>query len=112
MLDGVWGANNSWNFRNQQDFSSFNELMVWILDHQRNLALFAFTVWSIWHKRNQSWTQAAHQPLNLISQWAHDNWAKFKAQKMLRFNVLFYIVYWKYLWIFGSLTKSIGYLVI
>ena len=44
MLDDVWGANNSWNFRNQQHFSSFSELMAWILDHQRNPALFAFTV--------------------------------------------------------------------
>ena len=35
-----------------------------------------------------------------------------RANTLLRFNVLFYIVYWKYLWIFGSLTKSIGYLVI
>ena len=47
MLDDIWSANNSWNFRNQQYFSSFSELMVWILDHQRNPALFAFTVWSI-----------------------------------------------------------------
>ena len=45
MLDDVWGSNNSWNFQNQQHFSSFSELMAWILDHQRNLALFAFTVW-------------------------------------------------------------------
>ena len=37
---------------------------------------------------------------------------KGKLDSLLRFNVLFYIVYWKYLWIFGSLTKSIGYLVI
>ena len=81
MLDGVWGANSSCNFRNQQHFSSFNELMAWIFNHQRNPALFAFTVWSICYQKNQSRTQLAHRPLNLISQWAHDSWAEFKALK-------------------------------
>ena len=36
---------------------------------------------------------------------------EFVVSALLRFNVLFYIVYWKYHWIFGSLTKSIGYLI-
>ena len=29
-----------------------------------------------------------------------------RANTLLRFNVLFYIVYWKYLWIFGYLISA------
>ena len=52
-LDRVWGANTVWNFRNQRCFSNFSELLAWVFDHQRNPVLFAFTIWSIWHQRNQ-----------------------------------------------------------
>ena len=50
--------------------------------------------------------------LETSMQMALNYWVERALNKLLRFNVLFYIVYWKYLWIFGSLTKSIGYLVI
>ena len=80
-LDGVWGANNIWSFRNQRCFSSFNELLAWVYDHQRNPVLFAFTIWSIWHQRNQVRTQQTHRPLNHLSQWAYDKYVEFKALK-------------------------------
>ena len=52
-LDGVWGMNNIQSFRNQRSFSSFSELLPQVFEHQRNPVLFAFTIWSIWHQRNQ-----------------------------------------------------------
>ena len=81
-LDGVWGANTAWNFRNQRMFSSFSELLAWVFDHQRNPVLFAFTIWSIWNQRNQVRTQPSHRPLNLVSQWAHDRYVEFNDLKM------------------------------
>lgn len=80
-LDGVWGANNIWSFRDQRRFSSFSELLAWVFDHQRNPALFAFTIWSIWHQRNQMRTQQSHRPLNHLSQWTHDRYVEFEALK-------------------------------
>ena len=80
-LDGVWGANTVWNFRSQRSFANFSELLAWVFDHQRRPALFAFTIWSIWHQRNQVRTQPSHRPLNLISQWADDRFAEFIALK-------------------------------
>ena len=106
MLDDIWSANNSWNFQNQQYFSSFSELMVWILDHQRNPALFAFTVWSVWHQRNQSQTRVAHWPLNLISQWAHDNWVEFKAQNSRLGGKLQSRKWWKLILMVPSLPRK------
>ena len=58
--------------------------------------------------------EEGNTPMHLAAIEGHYNLA-FQLKdgaSLLRFNVLFYIVYWKYLWIFGSLTKSIGYLVI
>ena len=74
-LDGVWGMNDIWSFRNQQSFSNFSELLAWVFQHQRNPDLFAFTVSSIWHQRNQVRTQQAYRPLNQLSQLAHDRYA-------------------------------------
>ena len=81
-LDGVWGVNDTWSFRNQRSFSSFSELLTWVFEYQRNPVLFAFTVWSIWHQRNQVRTQQAHRPLNRLSQWAHDSYSEYKALKI------------------------------
>ena len=80
-LDEVWGANTVWNFRNHKCFSNFSELLAWVFDHQRNPVLFSFTIWSIWHQRNQVRTQPSHRPLNLISQWAHDRFVEFNDLK-------------------------------
>ncbi|XP_030974642.1 uncharacterized protein LOC115994578 [Quercus lobata] len=80
-LDGVWGANSIWSFRNQRCFASFSELLAWVCDHQRNPVLFAFTIWSIWHQRNQVRTQQTHRPLNHLSQWAYNRYMEFKALK-------------------------------
>ena len=68
-LDGVWGANNLWSCRNQRSFASFSKLLDWVCEHQRSPALFAFTIWPIWHQRNQVRTQQPHRPLTLLSQW-------------------------------------------
>ena len=55
--------------------------MAWVFQHQRNPNLFTFTVWSIWHQRNQVRTQQAYCPLNQLSQLAHDKYAKYKVFK-------------------------------
>ncbi|XP_075650032.1 uncharacterized protein LOC142620559 [Castanea sativa] len=80
-LDGVWGMNNIWSLRNQQRFTSFSKLMAWVFQHQRNPDLFAFSIWSIWHQRNQVRTQQAYCPLNQLSQLVHDRYAEYKAFK-------------------------------
>ena len=81
-LDGVWGADSTWSFRNQRSFSSFSELLSWIFKLHKNPVLFAFIVWSIWHQRNQIRTQQSHRLLNLLFQWAHDNYLEYKALKI------------------------------
>ena len=81
-LDGVWGVDSTWCFRNQRSFSSFSELLNWIFKLHKNPVLFAFIVWSIWHQRNQIQTQQSHHPLNLLFQWAHDNYLEYKTLKI------------------------------
>ena len=81
-LDGVWGVDSTWSFRNQRSFSSFSELLNWIFKLHKNPVLFAFIVWSIWHQRNQIRTQQSHRLLNLLFQWAHDNYLEYKALKI------------------------------
>ena len=80
-LDGVWGADSIWSLRNQRSFSSFSELLCWVLEFHKNLVMFAFIVWSIWHQRNQIRTQNSHRPLSLLFQWARDSYLEFKALK-------------------------------
>ena len=80
-LDGVGGADSSWSCRNQRSFSSFSELLCSVLEFHKNLVMFAFIVWSIWHQRNQIRTQNSHHPLSLLFQWARDSYLEFKALK-------------------------------
>ena len=81
-LDGVWGADSTWSFRNQRSFSSFSEFLCWVLKFHKNPVMFAFTMWSIWHQRNQIRTQNSHRPLSFLFQWARDNYLEFKALKL------------------------------
>ena len=81
-LDGVWGDNSLWNFRTQQSFASFSELLAWVFDHHKKSGLFAFNIWSIWHQRNQVWTLQAHRPLHRIPQWALESFVEFQVLKM------------------------------
>ena len=80
-LDRVWEVDNTWSFRNQKRFSSFSELLIWVFENNKNPVLFAFTIWSIWHQRNQVQTQQAHRPVYQLFQWAHDSYLEFKALK-------------------------------
>ena len=38
--------------------------------------------------------------------WEPANWVFIFTSMLLRFNVLFYNIYWKYLWIFGYLISA------
>ena len=78
-LDCVWEKDNTWNFRNQNSFSNFSELMAWVFEHQRKPALFAFTVWTIWTQRNQVCSQQPCCSLNHLSQLAAERFTEFRA---------------------------------
>ena len=53
--------------------------MAWVFQHQRNPALFAFIVWSVWYQRNQVKTQQSHYPLNQLYQVAHDRFVEYNV---------------------------------
>ena len=78
-LDYVWEKDTTWNFRTQTSFSNFSELMAWVIEHQRKLALFAFTVWTIWTQRNQVRSQQPCCSLDHLSLLAAERLAEYRA---------------------------------
>ena len=42
-MDIVWADQNLWDFRNSVGFSDFKHLVSWLVEEDKQLALFAFT---------------------------------------------------------------------
>lgn len=76
-LDAVWNALPNWNFKNDHIFSSFKEVVQFILDSNNNLEIFAMQVWAIWNHRNQSWNSRPCCPINQLSQLAKTRYDEF-----------------------------------
>nr|POF27258.1 hypothetical protein CFP56_12599 [Quercus suber] len=53
LLDPVWSSNPSWDFRASSQFSSFMELVQYLIKESLNIGLFAQISWTIWFRRNQ-----------------------------------------------------------
>ncbi|KAK9992176.1 hypothetical protein SO802_027161 [Lithocarpus litseifolius] len=48
----VWVDLTLWDFRSHVSFGDFKQLVSWLVEEDKQLDLFAFMAWSIWHQRN------------------------------------------------------------
>ena len=66
-LSAMWEAESMWLFRRTKKFSNFFALVRYVLEENKNSALFATLVWTIWSRRNS--LQTSNKPF-LLSQAA------------------------------------------
>lgn len=67
-LGPVWEQQREWEFRETKPFGTFKELVEYIVEKGKDLALFAMTVWSVWHRRNAIRTNQNLFPVQQIHQ--------------------------------------------
>nr|POE74973.1 phosphoethanolamine n-methyltransferase 1 [Quercus suber] len=77
LFIAMWNALPDWNFRNDHIFSSFKEVVQFILDSNNNLETFAMQVWAIWNHRNQPWNSRPCCPINQLPQLAKTRYDEF-----------------------------------
>ena len=63
-LDEILTDSIQWGFCRNRRFLDFKELLSWVIQEQRNVELFAMTVWSVWTQRNQARLNKPHCPLS------------------------------------------------
>ena len=83
-LDVVWSDLQLWGVRRTQSFVNFKELLSWIIANHQEPELFATTVWTIWHHRNQVRLAQSSVSLSQLAQLAKDRHAEFRAVQIPR----------------------------
>lgn len=78
-LDVVRSNLSLWGVRRTQSFVDFKELLSWIIVNHQDPELFAITVWTIWHHRNQVRLAQSSVSLSQLAQLAKDRHAEFLA---------------------------------
>ena len=52
VLSPIWNSSSTWSFWQSSIFSSFVDLVWYIIEEDKDLVWFAMLAWSIWNSRN------------------------------------------------------------
>ena len=76
----MWVDLTLWDFRSHVGLGDFKQLVSWIVEEEKQLELFVFTVWSIWHQRNLVWVQASAIVLHQVAEVARNSLADYHSR--------------------------------
>ena len=79
-LDSVWSNRELWNFRASIQFTTFKELLLWLIKNNNQLQIFAVTCWTIQNQHNRVHlnqpADSLHQILHIAKAWFADYHAR------------------------------------
>ncbi|KAK9991532.1 hypothetical protein SO802_026517 [Lithocarpus litseifolius] len=81
-LDIVCSNLELWSFKSAVQFLDFKELLSSIIMQEKNLEVFAITMWSIWTQRNQARLHQAACALHQVAQLSRERLAEFLASQV------------------------------
>ena len=66
ILSPIWNSSSTWSFWQSSIFSSFVDLVWYIIEEDKDLVWFAMLAWSIWNSRNCLCTTSHSYPLSQL----------------------------------------------